>query len=309
MWVEWFMGETWENWPIEGSTPILNLFLITSSDKFPKLSSENLLNNLNLPVGKNKIILDTDTANEIDDQFALAWALLSSDKIDLLGVTAEPYSFQHHKDELLEAYDIISNNKKIDKSNEELISSYHSWVNGLIDAKTHPNKIYFDTPEEGVEKSYQEIITIFNKLNLPHDGKVFRGYGGDEIVAHFLTNLSGGVVTSIIITMVAIFLLGFFLEVFEIIYVVVPIIGPAILMMGVDPLWFAIMIAINLQTSFLTPPFGFALFYLRGVAPKHVLTTQIYKGAMPFVFIQLLMLIILWLYPELATYLPKVIYS
>ena len=138
---------------------------------------------------------------------------------------------------------------------------------------------------------------------------VFRGYGGDEIVAHFLTNLSGGVVTSIIITMVAIFLLGFFLEVFEIIYVVVPIIGPAILMMGVDPLWFAIMIAINLQTSFLTPPFGFALFYLRGVAPKHVLTTKIYKGAIPFVFIQLLMLIILWFYPELATFLPKVIYN
>jgi len=138
---------------------------------------------------------------------------------------------------------------------------------------------------------------------------VFRGYGGDEIVAHFLTNLSGGVITSIIITMVAIFLLGFFLEVFEIIYVVVPIIGPAILMMGVDPLWFAIMIAINLQTSFLTPPFGFALFYLRGVAPKHVLTTQIYKGAIPFVLIQLLMLIILWFYPELATFLPKVIYN
>ena len=138
---------------------------------------------------------------------------------------------------------------------------------------------------------------------------VFRGYGGDEIVAHFLTNLSGGVVVSIIITMIAIFLLGFFLEVFEIIYVVVPIIGPAILMMGVDPLWFAIMIAINLQTSFLTPPFGFALFYLRGVAPKEVLTTQIYRGAIPFVVIQLLMLIILWFYPELATYLPKVIYN
>ena len=101
-------------------------------DKFPKLSSEHLLENLNLPVGKNKIILDTDTANEIDDQFALAWALLSSDKIDLLGVTAEPYSFQHHKDELLEAYDIISNNKKIDKSNDS--SSYHS-LKGLIRLK------------------------------------------------------------------------------------------------------------------------------------------------------------------------------
>lgn len=138
---------------------------------------------------------------------------------------------------------------------------------------------------------------------------VFRGYGGDEIVAHFLTNVEGGVVISIIITMAAIFILGFFLEVFEIIYVVVPIIGPAILMMGVDPLWFGIMIAINLQTSFLTPPFGFALFYLRGVAPPSVKTTEIYYGAIPFVIIQLLMLFILWHFPELATYLPKVIYN
>ncbi len=138
---------------------------------------------------------------------------------------------------------------------------------------------------------------------------VFRGFGGDEIVANFLTNIEGGVVISIIITMLAIFILGFFLEVFEIIYVVVPIIGPAILMMGVDPLWFAIMIAINLQTSFLTPPFGFSLFYLRGVAPKSVLTSQIYKGAIPFVIIQLLMLIILWYVPELATYLPALIYD
>ena len=138
---------------------------------------------------------------------------------------------------------------------------------------------------------------------------VFRGYGGDEIVAHFLTNIEGGVVTSIIITMLAIFILGFFLEVFEIIYVVVPIIGPAILMMGVDPLWFGIMIAINLQTSFLTPPFGFALFYLRGVAPSSVKTTDIYTGAIPFVIIQLLMLFVLWHFPELATYLPKIIYN
>ena len=138
---------------------------------------------------------------------------------------------------------------------------------------------------------------------------VFRGYGGDEIVAHFLTSIEGGVVISIIITMTAIFILGFFLEVFEIIYVVVPIIGPAILMMGVDPLWFGIMIAINLQTSFLTPPFGFALFYLRGVAPTSVKTTQIYYGAIPFVIIQLLMLFILWHFPALATYLPEIIYN
>ena len=138
---------------------------------------------------------------------------------------------------------------------------------------------------------------------------VFRGFGGDDIVAEFLMNLEGGVVTAIIITMVLMFLLGFFLDFIEIIYVVLPIIGPAILMMDINPLWFAIMIAVNLQTSFLTPPFGFALFYLRGVAPKSVLTTDIYKGAAPFVLIQILMLGILSIFPELATWLPSVIYK
>jgi len=138
---------------------------------------------------------------------------------------------------------------------------------------------------------------------------VFRGFGGDDIVAEFLMNLEGGVVTAIIITMVLMFLLGFFLDFIEIIYVVLPIIGPAILMMDINPLWFAIMIAVNLQTSFLTPPFGFALFYLRGVAPKSVLTTDIYKGAAPFVLIQISMLGILSIFPELATWLPSIIYK
>ena len=138
---------------------------------------------------------------------------------------------------------------------------------------------------------------------------VFRGFGGDDIVAEFLMNLEGGVVTAIIITMILMFFLGFFLDFIEIIYVVLPIIGPAILMMDINPLWFAIMIAVNLQTSFLTPPFGFALFYLRGVAPKSVLTTDIYKGAAPFVLIQILMLGILSIFPELATWLPSIIYK
>ena len=137
---------------------------------------------------------------------------------------------------------------------------------------------------------------------------VFRGFGGDDMVAEFLMNLEGGVVTAIIITMVLMFILGFFLDFIEIIYVVIPIIGPAILMMDINPLWFAIMIAVNLQTSFLTPPFGFALFYLRGVAPKSVLTTDIYKGAIPFVLIQILMLVILSIFPKLATWLPSVMY-
>jgi len=138
---------------------------------------------------------------------------------------------------------------------------------------------------------------------------VFRGFGGDDIVADFLMNLEGGVVTAIVITMVLMFILGFFLDFIEIIYVVLPIIGPAILMMDINPLWFAIMIAVNLQTSFLTPPFGFALFYLRGVAPKSVLTTDIYKGAIPFVLIQILMLGILSIFPELATWLPSIMYK
>ncbi len=138
---------------------------------------------------------------------------------------------------------------------------------------------------------------------------VFRGFGGDEIVAEFLMSIQGGVFTAIIITMVLMFFLGFFLDFIEIVYVVLPIIGPAILMMDINPLWFAIMIAVNLQTSFLTPPFGFSLFYLRGVAPSQVLTTDIYRGAIPYVGIQLLMLVILAVFPELATWLPSILYK
>ena len=113
-------------------------------NRFPKLSKEKLLINLSNPIDKNKLILDTDTANEIDDQFALAWTLLSEDKIDLLGVTAEPYSFQHHKEELLEAYNIIKENKEINGNNRNLVESYRDWVNGLIDTNKHPNDIYFE---------------------------------------------------------------------------------------------------------------------------------------------------------------------
>ena len=135
-------------------------------NKFPKLSNEKILLNLSNPFGKNKLILDTDTANEIDDQFALAWTLLSGDKINLLGVTAEPYSFQHHKEELLEAFNIIKEKKEISKDNINLVNNYSDWVNGLIESNIHPNDIYFDTPKEGVEKSYLEIIKVFDKLKI-----------------------------------------------------------------------------------------------------------------------------------------------
>lgn len=134
---------------------------------------------------------------------------------------------------------------------------------------------------------------------------VFRGFGGDELVQSFFTHLPGGKWAAIAIVMLLIFLLGFILDFIEITFVVVPIVGPILLMMGVDPIWLGIMIAVNLQTSFLTPPFGFALFYLRGVAPASISTLTIYKGVMPFIAIQLLLLLLLCLFPELATWLPE----
>ena len=138
---------------------------------------------------------------------------------------------------------------------------------------------------------------------------VFRGYGGDELVRDLLLNLPGGVVGAVIVVMLLMFLLGFVLDFIEITFVVVPIVGPILLSMGLDPIWLGIMIAINLQTSFLTPPFGFALFYLRGVAPSEVKTTDIYRGVIPFVVIQLFALVLLALWPELATWLPEQVYS
>jgi len=138
---------------------------------------------------------------------------------------------------------------------------------------------------------------------------VFRGYGGDELVTEWFEMLPGGVIGATFIVMVIIFLLGFILDFIEITFVVVPIVGPALMAMGVDPIWLGIMIAINLQTSFLTPPFGFALFYLRGVAPPEVGTRDIYRGVIPFIMIQLAMLVILAFLPELATWLPEMLYG
>ena len=138
---------------------------------------------------------------------------------------------------------------------------------------------------------------------------VFRGYGGDRLVHELLLDLPGGVFGAMLIVMLLMFLLGFVLDFIEITFVVVPIVGPILLTMGIDPVWLGVMIAINLQTSFLTPPFGFALFYLRGVAPEGVETWDIYRVVMPFVVIQLLALAALALLPELATWLPSVIYG
>jgi tripartite ATP-independent transporter DctM subunit len=138
---------------------------------------------------------------------------------------------------------------------------------------------------------------------------VFRGFGGDDIVHEFLNNLSGGLFMAMLVTMLLMFFLGFFLDFIEIIFVVVPIVTPILLAMGADPVWLSIMIAVNLQTSFMTPPFGFSLFYLRNVAPKSIKTSTIYKGVIPFVIIQLVMLALLATYPTIATWLPKTLYG
>ena len=134
---------------------------------------------------------------------------------------------------------------------------------------------------------------------------VFRGFGGDTLVENFFEELPGGVFTATLIVMIVIFVLGFILDFIEITFVVVPIVGPVLLAMGLDPVWLGVMIAINLQTSFLTPPFGFALFYLRGVAPQSVQTIDMYRGVIPFIAIQLLLLISIWIFPGIATWLPS----
>jgi len=137
---------------------------------------------------------------------------------------------------------------------------------------------------------------------------VFRGYEGDELVQSYLTAVPGGTFGIVLVVMIAMFVLGFVLDFIEITFVVVPIVAPIILALGVDPVWLGIMIAINLQTSFLTPPFGFALFYLRGVAPDSISTKSIYIGALPFVLIQLLVLMLLAYFPAIVTWLPSNLY-
>lgn len=135
---------------------------------------------------------------------------------------------------------------------------------------------------------------------------VFRGFGGDEIVADVLHAVPGGKWGALIGAMLVMFMLGFFLDFIEIIFVVVPLVTPPLIVMGFDPVWLAILMALNLQTSFLTPPFGFALFYLRGAAPDEVKTSQIWQGAVPFIGLQLIMILLVASLPWLATWLPSI---
>lgn len=138
---------------------------------------------------------------------------------------------------------------------------------------------------------------------------VFRLMGGDALVHEFMHNLPGGAVGAIIVTMLIMFILGLILDAFEIIFIIIPITAPILLTMGVDPVWLGVMIGVNLQTSFMTPPFGFSLVYLRGVAPNHVTTGTMYRGVVPFVGLQVLALVLLFLFPGIITWLPSVLYS
>lgn len=137
---------------------------------------------------------------------------------------------------------------------------------------------------------------------------VFRGLGGDDLVHEILTGMPGGTFGALLIVMLVMFMMGFFLDFIEITFVVVPLVAPVLLQLDVNPVWLGVMMAMNLQTSFLTPPFGFALFYLRGVAPPSVKTWDIYKGVIPFVLIQVIALSILWIFPGITTFLPNLIY-
>ncbi len=134
---------------------------------------------------------------------------------------------------------------------------------------------------------------------------VFRGLYGDVWIEDVLTNLPGGKVGLLVVANLAIFVLGFFIDFFEIAFIIIPLIVPAARLLDIDLVWFGVMVGMNLQTSFLTPPFGFALFYLRGVAPKEVRTTQIYRGAIPFIVIQLIGLLLICIYPQIVTWLVR----
>ena len=162
-----------------------------------------------------------------------------------------------------------------------------------------------------VEKTTQITAMIFLILiGATLFSLVFRALGGDDLVHRALDHLPGGVAGAVLAVMLAIFLLGFVMDAFEIIFVVVPIVAPALLKMpGVDPVWLGILIAVNLQTSYMHPPLGPTLFYLRGVAPPGITTRHIYVGIIPFVLIQLVALVLLWFVPQLATALPHALYG
>ncbi|MEX0758434.1 MAG: TRAP transporter large permease subunit, partial [Tistlia sp.] len=137
---------------------------------------------------------------------------------------------------------------------------------------------------------------------------VFRGLGGDQHVEQIVAAMPGGPQGALLFVMALVFVLGFFLDFVEISVILLPLVVPALILMGHDPIWLSVLIAVNLQTSFLTPPFGFSLFYLRGAAPKEISTAQIYAGVIPFILLQVIAMLVIWFLPGIATALPRWLY-
>ncbi|MCB1520055.1 MAG: TRAP transporter large permease subunit [Hyphomicrobiaceae bacterium] len=135
----------------------------------------------------------------------------------------------------------------------------------------------------------------------------FRGLGGDHLVQSFLTGLPGGFFTAMLVVMIVMFVMGFVLDFIEIVFIIVPIVAPALFMADISPIWLGVMMALNLQTSFLTPPFGWALFYIRGVTPREIATTDIYRGVLPFIVLQIAVLALIWVFPAITTWLPGIL--
>lgn len=142
---------------------------------FPTLSDDLMKQRLAPPNGPVRLIIDTDTNNEIDDQFALAWALLSQDQLEIEGILAEPFSFAHLREGLLRAHELSQSSEVLSPEDETLLAKYAGWVTGLKEAGTHPKDVPFPGPAEGMESSYQEILTVYEKLGMDPTGKVFRG--------------------------------------------------------------------------------------------------------------------------------------
>ncbi|MBN4079353.1 TRAP transporter large permease subunit [Beggiatoa alba] len=178
-------------------------------------------------------------------------------------------------------------------------------LGALLLATLH-RKLNFAKLREAMQSTTRMTSMVFMILiGATAFGLVFRGMGGDDLVQELMTNLPGGVWGFLLVSMLIIFVLGFFLDFIEITFIVVPILAPIAAFMGVDMLWFAVLIALNLQTSFLTPPFGFSLFYLKAAAPPEIRMPQIYRGILPFVAIQLVALSLIMLFPQVTLWLPN----
>lgn len=181
---------------------------------------------------------------------------------------------------------------------------------GAILLAVSKRQLSFDIMKSVAETTVKISCMVFGiLLGASIFSLTFRGFGGDDLVHHFLTGLPGGFFTAMLTVMLIMFLLGFVLDFIEIVFIVVPIVAPALFQADISPVWLGVMMAVNLQTSFLTPPFGWALFYIRGVAPSSIKTTEIYKGVIPFVVLQLIGLCVLWRFPEISTWLPDLIFK